>query len=545
MLLELVALLVLLCSIYFSWKLFAALLLLFFLFYRLITKNFDHWHKLGVPFKPGKFPWGSVDFLKVKKNSALHQLDMCNQFKDEKFFGFFMFGKPVLMVNDVELVKHIKVKDFSHFVDSQNEDLVNAIRRGGDLDTLFNRNITSAKGDEWKDVRSSLTPIFTSGKMKHMLKFVVDVSRRLFTEMEKQVDQGEFELKELTGRFSLDALASCAFGLDFDSFGGVASNAFVEHAADVFKQDIWTLIFTLKFIPGVSRIFEVLNINVQKPKSVKFFKDIVTQTLKQRSESGQRRNDMIDMMLDIMNERDKEEVEGDMDQYHQDMKFSHKKKRNLTENDIISNLIILLIVGYDTTGMTLAFILYALAENPDVQDKLQQEVDEAWEDAGGSFPDYSKVQGLSYCEMVIMETLRFYTPVAATVRACNEDYRVPGSDLVIKKNDMVAFNATFLHRDPRYWSHPDSFYPVHWTPEEKSQRSPHAFQAFGQGPRACLGQRFALLELKVALAMIMRHLELLPGTKTVKPLELDPAHAFSWVKGGLWAKVKKRDATNA
>ena len=102
--------------------------------------------------------------------------------------------------------------------------------------------------------------------------------------------------------------------------------------------------------------------------------------------------------------------------------------------------------------------------------KLQQEVDEAWDDAGGSFPDYSKVQGLSYCEMVIHETLRFYTPVAATVRACNEDYRVPGSDLVIKKNDMVVFNATFLHRDPRYWSHPDSFYPDHWTPEEKSQR---------------------------------------------------------------------------
>ena len=343
--LEIVALLVLLCSFYFSWKLFAALSFLFCLLYRLITKNFDYWRNLGVPFKPGIFPWGSVDFLKEQKNNALHFLDMCNEFKDEKFFGFFMFGKPVLMVNDVELVKHIKVKDFPHFVDSQTEDVVNAIRRGGDLDSLFNQNITTAKGDEWKDVRSSLSPIFTSGKMKHMLKFVVDVSNRLFTEMEKQVDQGEFELKELTGRFSLDALASCAFGLDFDSFGGASSNAFVEHAADVFKQDIWTLVAALKFIPGVSRIFQVLNINVQKPKSVKFFKDIVTKTLKQRSESGQRRNDMIDMMLDIMNEKDKEEVEGEMDQYHRDMKFSHKKRRNLTENDIISNLIILLIVG--------------------------------------------------------------------------------------------------------------------------------------------------------------------------------------------------------
>ena len=74
-----------------------------------------------------------------------------------------------------------------------------------------------------------------------------------------------------------------------------------------------------------------------------------------------------------------------------------------------------------------------------------------------------------------------------------------------------------------------------------SFRSPHAFQAFGQGPRACLGMRFALLELKVAVAMLVRHLELLPGTTTIKPLLLDPAHGMAWFKGGLWASVKRRD----
>ena len=371
-----------------------------------------------------------------------------------------------------ELVKNIKVSAFNHFVDPQDEHTAKMARMGGDLDRLFNQNVGSAKGEEWKDVRSSLTPIFTSGKMKHMLKFVVDVSKGLFTEMERQTEKGEFELKEVTGKFSLDALATCAFGLDFDSFGGESSNAFVENAAEVFKQDIWTAVLFLKFIPGVGKLFEIFNFNVQKPKQVKFFKEIVTKTLKQRAETGQRRNDMIDMMLDIINdnEKDKVEEEAENDQYHQDMKLLHKKKRKMTERDVIANLIVLLMVGYDTTGMTLAFILYALAENEEVQEKLQREVDEAWEDAGGVFPDYTTIQSLPYTEMVIMETLRFYTPIVMTIRSCTEDYAIPGSNLVVKKNETLTFNAEHYHRDPKHWSHPDVFYPEHWTSEEKSTR---------------------------------------------------------------------------
>ena len=216
----------------------ALLLVLFLLFYRMITKNFDRWEKAGIAFKPGHFPYGSVNIFKEKKNFSQYVIDMTNEFKEERFFGWFMFGKPMLMINDVELVKNIKVKDFSHFVDPQDEHTAKMSRMGGDLDRLFNQNVGSAKGEEWKDVRSSLTPIFTSGKMKHMLKFVVDVSKGLFTEMERQTEKGEFELKELTGKFSLDALATCAFGLDFNSFGKDSSNAFVQHASEVFKQDI-------------------------------------------------------------------------------------------------------------------------------------------------------------------------------------------------------------------------------------------------------------------------------------------------------------------
>ena len=69
----------------------------------------------------------------------------------------------------------------------------------------------------------------------------------------------------------------------------------------------------------------------------------------------------------------------------------------------------------------------------------------------------------------------------------------------------------------------------------------HAYQGFGQGPRACLGQRFALLEAKVAVISVWRKYSFTPGTKTIEPLVLDKNSALSWVKGGLWAKVVERD----
>lgn len=329
-----------------------------------------------------------------KKNGNEYILDLCKEFKDEKFFGYFSLGKPMLVVQDLEMVKTMKTKDFRHFPDTQDENISRTMRTGGDLDSLFNHNIGSARGDEWRDVRSSLSPVFTSGKMKAMMKFIVEVSENLLAEMEKKSEIGEFELKDVTGKFSLDALASCAFGIDFNSFGGEKSSAFVEHASQLFKQDIWGLLAIFKFLPGVPWLFQMLNINVQKPKTTKFFKDIVTDTLRARANSGEKRNDIIDMMVDAMKQiaMEKEEDEMEHEQFEQDMKFTHKQKRKMTEQDIVSNLIVLLIVGYDTTGMTLAAILWALSENPDVQEKLRREVDDAWELGGGVFPDYSSIQ---------------------------------------------------------------------------------------------------------------------------------------------------------
>ena len=111
--------------------------------------------------------------------------------------------------------------------------------------------LTAISGDEWKDVRTTFSPIFTSGKMKGMLKYIIHVSGGLVGELENKCQQGEeFELKDVFGKFSLDALASSAFGVDGESFKNKNSK-FVKSAARIFEQTkLDMVIFSLRMVPG-------------------------------------------------------------------------------------------------------------------------------------------------------------------------------------------------------------------------------------------------------------------------------------------------------
>ena len=83
-------------------------------------------------------------------------------------------------------------------------------------------------------------------------------------------------------------------------------------------------------------------------------------------------------------------------------------------------------------------------------------------------------------DMVIHETLRMHGPVGLNTREASTDYTIPGTGVHLKKGDLLSFSVAGLHKDPAHWSHPDEFYPEHFSKEEKATRSPYAFQAFGQ-----------------------------------------------------------------
>lgn len=172
------------------------ILTLILLLYRYVTKNFDHWKKKGVPHIQGVFPCGShTEILTQGKHISVLVKEDYEKFKEEDFFGIYMLGKPALVVKNIDMIRNIMVKDFNHFVDRNGESM-RQWAQGGDMDQLWAKGMSELCGEHWKDVRSSFSPIFTSGKMKGMLKFIAEVGQSLKKDFHKLAESGQdFELK--------------------------------------------------------------------------------------------------------------------------------------------------------------------------------------------------------------------------------------------------------------------------------------------------------------------------------------------------------------
>ena len=150
------------------------LALAFTLLYWYVTKQFGYFKKMGVPEDSASFPFGSDVSWKVwtgKESGLKSQSDINGKFTNERFWGMYTFGKPILVINDVELGKQILVKDADHFVDRMPIGLSYADSRC-EADKIFAMFLSNMSGDGWKRMRNMATPVFTSGKLKLMVPHI-------------------------------------------------------------------------------------------------------------------------------------------------------------------------------------------------------------------------------------------------------------------------------------------------------------------------------------------------------------------------------------
>ena len=140
---------------------------LFLAFYLYVKKKFEFFEKLGIPHQPGKFPFGSDCTWKMmsQKISFVQVQDLaCEAFPEAKIVGYYgLFGTPYFVVQDFELMKSIMIKDFDHFVDRR------PMKLHPSTNKYMNKFMSMQEGQEWRNHRSMMTPIFTSGKLKAIM----------------------------------------------------------------------------------------------------------------------------------------------------------------------------------------------------------------------------------------------------------------------------------------------------------------------------------------------------------------------------------------
>ena len=149
--------------------------------------------------------------------------------------------------------------------------------------------------------------------------------------------------------------------------------------------------------------------------------------------------------------------------------------------------------------------------NPDVYDKVMQELTERLEDSEGKV-SYETVSDMPYLEACIRETLRMSAPLARNDRICNKDWEYKG--IRIKKGTRIGIPIQVIHKNPDYWPEPELFKPERFLKANSSKIVPCSFLPFGQGPRACLGERFAMVEIKIAMARLLQEFKLDKHEKT-------------------------------
>ncbi|XP_068081654.1 cytochrome P450 6B4-like [Anabrus simplex] len=200
--------------------------------------------------------------------------------------------------------------------------------------------------------------------------------------------------------------------------------------------------------------------------------------------------------------------------------------------------------GFETTSTTMSFCLHELAVNPDIQRRLQEEIDSTLLEYGGKIT-YEAIQKMEYLDRVVSETLRKYPPVSILSRKCTLDYTIPGTNVRLDKGTRVIIPVFAIQRDSRYYSEPEQFDPERFTEENKAQRHNCTYLPFGEGPRICIGMRFGLQQTKLGLVTLLSKFQFSACSKTDNPPRLDPKALVTASISGAWLRINLRPPTTS
>ncbi|CAF0749759.1 unnamed protein product [Rotaria sordida] len=478
---------------------------------------------------PGPTPrWFFGNFIELfthSRHSAACLADWTKEYG--KIYGYFIGHTPIICVSDPDLLQEIFISKFSHFHS----------RRPLPLQQHDLRHLLASTDDEWRRQRSIIQPTFSPHKLKEVRTIIDQCITELIEKLDQQKPNVEFDISYLLKRTSMNIILNGAFGINPNTHEKL-SETFFQRCLQVFELNIFqtTLTICSMLLPELNFLwiacFKYTNIfRLWLCDHIPFMNRFINtdphtwllyhveSIIKQRCLHGIQRIDLLQSMIDVT------------DVFHNTSSPSKLSKYHLNLDELLNNIYLFMIGGFETTATALSYLAFILATHQNEQARLQDEIDHVYD-------DYEQLIKLDYLDWFIRETLRLY-PIAPFIvnRQCNKKCRI--GQFKIEEGTNFAVDMFSIHYDENLYGpvSPLKFYPERF----QEKRHPLAWLPFGVGPRNCVGMRFAMLEIKLALVRILRRYTILSGERTLSQFAEHERFVIA-PKNGIWIRLQRRSS---
>jgi cytochrome P450 / NADPH-cytochrome P450 reductase len=325
----------------------------------------------------------------------------------------------------------------------------------------------------WGKAHRILLPAFGQRAMRGYFDMIVDVCDQLVAKWERQAGTDVLVADDMT-RLTLDSIAIAGFGHRFDSFARDELDSFLLALGRALEESL----ARITRLPVGNRLAR--RAERQFAADIAEMNALVDGIIADRRRHPTDGRDLLNLMLTAIDPETGE---------------------RLDDVNIRYQVLTFLIAGHETTSGMLTFAFHHLLRDPAVLARAYAEVDRVL--PGDARPDYAQVARLEVIERVLKEALRLWPTAPSFALAPFEDELVGGRWRLRKDRPVNVFTPG-LHRWPGVWPAPEEFDIDRWLPDVEAARHPHAYKPFGNGERACIGRQFAMVEAKIAMAMLLR-----------------------------------------
>ena len=441
-----------------------------------------------IPLAKGHWLYGSLK--EMNKDILSYTSEQRKLLGDIFYVDVFVF--KVIVITKPDYIRHVLQENNKNYVKSFSYEV---------LKLFLGNGLLTSEGDFWRKQRRLAQPAFHKEKLIEITRQMSRSAEALAAKLEdvKQHNK-EIDITEYMNEVTLDIVAAALFSTNVSDKMEVIRNSLTvanEFAISRIKHPIaWPLWMPVK----ANREFRKAGLELDS---------VIYNFIESRRKEKEKPNDLLSMLMDAVDEETGE---------------------CMSDLQLRDECMTIFLAGHETTSLALSWFWMLMEQNPEEEQKLCNELKIVLD---GRTPGFADIPRLKYTKQLIEETMRLYPPAWTIGRKSLAADEIDGYKIAPAQNMMLM--TYHVHRHPDYWEEPDKFSPERFSDENAKNIKKFAYFPFGGGPRLCIGNSFAMMEMQIVIATLAQRFKF-RRTETHE-IEKDPLVTMR-PKNGIKMKVE-------